>query len=185
MPPAAPGPAPADTLDLEHSDPAMRRAGVLNQHVLQLTRTMQTVKAHVASTSPDGVSWATYVLLFHLTTGGPQRAKSLAEAVCVDPSTVSRQVDQLVRLALVERRADPDDGRATVLAATPEGYAVHRRLRERRDAMLAHVLQHWAALDVELLTDLLGRLVGDLTAAAPSIVDALDQRDLVPSEGPA
>ena len=169
-------------LEAVHDDPAMQRSAALNRHIMQLTRTMQTIKSHVAATASDGVSWATYILLLHLTTGGPQRAKALAEAVCVDPSTVSRQVDQLVKLGLVERQADPSDGRATVLAATPEGYAVHRRMHERRDAMLTGVMREWEAADVVQLTDLLGRLVGDLTKALPGIVSSIDARPGNPLE---
>lgn len=176
--------APDQGVEAVHHDPAMRRAAALNRHIMQLTRTMQTIKSHVAATASDGVSWATYVLLFHLTTGGPQRAKSLAETACVDPSTVSRQVDQLVKLGLVERRADPADGRATVLAATPEGYALHRRMHERRDAMLAGVMQGWDTADVEQLTQLLGRLVGDLTEQVPGIIATLAARSFTTSPTP-
>ena len=165
--------APGQSVEVAHDDPAMQRSAALNRHILQLTRTMQTIKSHIAATADDGISWAAYVLLFHLTTGGPQRAKALAETVCVDPSTVSRQVDQLVKLGVVERRADPVDGRATVLAATPEGYALHRRMHERRDAMLTGVLKGWKAADVEQLTELLGRLVDDLTADMPGITARL------------
>lgn len=168
--------------DPNRDDPAMQRSAALNRHIMQLTRTMHTLKTQVATSNSDGISWATYVLLFHLTTGGPQRAKTLAETVCVDPSTVSRQVDQLVRLGLVERQADPDDGRATVLAATPEGYAAHRRMHERRDAMLTQVMHDWEADDVELLTTLLGRLVSELATAVPGIVAALEPPPSTPSD---
>ena len=158
--------APAQGVDVLHDDPAMQRSAELNRHILNLTRAMHTIKSHIAATANEGISWATYVLLFHLTSGGPQRAKSLAETVCVDPSTVSRQVDQLVKLGLVERRADPADGRATVLAATSEGCALHRRMHERRDALMTGVLKDWETADVERLTELLGRLVDDLKALA-------------------
>ena len=94
-------------LDRVHDDPAMQRSAALNRHILQLTRTLQTMKSHVACSGTDGVSWATYVLLFHLTTGGPPRAKTLAETACVDPSTISRQVDQLVRPVMSSARPTP------------------------------------------------------------------------------
>ncbi len=172
-------------LDAAHADPAMQRSAALNRHILQLTRTMQTIKSHVAATGTDGVSWATYVLLFHLTTGGPQRAKTLAETVCVDPSTVSRQIDQLVRLGLVERQADPDDGRATVLAATDAGFDVHRRMHERRDAMLTRVMRDWEPDDVDALTRLLGRLVDDLTTDLPELVAHLTESQSALGRGDA
>ena len=45
--------------------------------------------------------------------------RALAAAVHSDPSTVSRQVAALVRAGLIERQADPEDGRASVLVPTP------------------------------------------------------------------
>ncbi len=60
-----------------------------------------------------------------------------------------------------------------MLAATDEGFAVHRRMHERRDAMLTRVMREWETDDVERLTELLGRLAGDLTDALPQIVASL------------
>ncbi len=171
-------PAPRDIFIArasQNDDPALTRAGQLNQHILQLTRTMQTIKSSVAAHRNDGVSWSTYVLLFHLTTLGPMRTKELAESVCVDPSTISRQVDQLVKLGHVERRADPDDGRVTVLAPTEQGRETHRRMRIARDQMMAGVLAEWDHVDADALTTLLGRLTVDLSDALPRILGALAQ----------
>jgi DNA-binding MarR family transcriptional regulator len=148
-------------------------AGELNQQVLQLTRAVHVMRTHLAATAPQGVQWSTYGLLFHLTTGGPRRAGALAECVFVDPSTVSRQVDQLVRLGLVERRADPDDGRATLLAATEAGLELHRRMRERRNRVTAEMLASWAPSDVRTLTELLGRFTTEMAEQMPALLSAV------------
>jgi len=148
-------------------------AGALNQQVMHLTRAMHVMRTHLAATSPENVQWSTYGLLFHLTTGGPQRAGALAECVYVDPSTVSRQVDQLVRLGLVERRADPDDGRATLLAATEEGLALHRRMRTRRNKVTAELLADWSPSDVRTLTELLGRFTTEIAEHMPALLSAV------------
>ena len=58
---------------------------------------------------------------------GPQRVGEIAQALGTDPSTVSRKVAALVDAGLVERRVDPDDGRAHLLAATPAGEQQVRR----------------------------------------------------------
>ena len=83
------------------------------------------------STSGDGVEWAAYGLLFQLVNDGPRRSSALAETACVDPSTVSRQVAQLVKAGLVERQSDPEDGRASLLVATEQR---PRRLRGQAGA---------------------------------------------------
>ena len=75
-----------------------------------------------------------------------------------------------MQLGHVERRADPDDGRAIVLAATEKGRETHRRMREQRDRMTARVVAGWDRSDTERLTELMGRLAGDLQAALPHVL---------------
>ena len=65
-----------------------------------------------------GVDRSTIFLLKALAMHGPRRSSELAAAVHSDPSTVSRQVAALVRDGLIERQADPEDGRASVLVPT-------------------------------------------------------------------
>lgn len=153
-----------------YEDPELALAGELNQHLLVLTRTMHTIKTAAVGHLNDGVSWSTYVLLFHLIGGGPMRTKELAETVGVDPSTASRQVDELVRLGHVERSADPDDGRAIVLTATDKGRETHRRMREQRDRLTARLVSHWDHDDTARLTELVGRLAGELQTALPHVL---------------
>ena len=68
-------------------------------------------------------------------------SSALAEMLQADPSTVSRQVQTLVKDGFVERRADPEDGRAALLVVTKLGeqvYADHKLLRnEHYQLMLA------------------------------------------------
>jgi DNA-binding MarR family transcriptional regulator len=78
-----------------------------------------------------------------------------------DPSTISRQIGHLVKLGYVERTADPDDGRATRLAATDEGRRILEFNRARRTASIAQLLESWSAADRTALADLLGRFVTD------------------------
>lgn len=164
---STPAPAPV------YGDPSVDRATGLSQHLLVLNRSMQSIKTAAAARTDDGVSMATYVLLFHLLAQGPMRPKALAESVGVDPSTISRQVDQLVRLGHVTRAADPDDGRATLLVPTEQGRSTHARMREQRDRLFAGLVAHWDDDDVATLTALLGRLTGELTDALPRILAEL------------
>jgi DNA-binding MarR family transcriptional regulator len=74
-----------------------------------------------------------------------------------DPSTISRQVAHLVRLGLVERMADPEDGRATLLTATDEGRRVFEENRRIRIERFAEMLSDWAVEDRRRFAELLGR----------------------------
>ena len=142
----------------------------LNNELMRLARTLHVLRTHLAALAPGGVPWATYGLLFHLATSGPCRARDLAGSVHVDASTVSRQVDQLVRMGLVERRADPDDGRASQLVATEAGRELHARVREARERMLDELLADWDPHDVAELARLLSRLNADMGERLPQLM---------------
>ena len=115
-------------------DPGSRQD--LGDQLMRLVRLVERAGTRLKG-GDDGVDRASYLLLVHLVRQGPRRLTTLAEAVHSDPSTVSRQVAALVRNGLVERLADPDDGRASLLAATPTGQRVHADNRRLRDAFVA------------------------------------------------
>src|SRR4051794_21746858 len=86
---------------------------------LRLARVFARMRQQfVAAAAQQDVEWSGHLVLRVLGQAGPCRSGSIAEALTADPSTVSRQVAALVREGLVERRADPGDGRACVLALT-------------------------------------------------------------------
>lgn len=127
----------------------------------QLTRFVRVIarlKAQLHSVQEDGLETAAFALLACLVHAGPRRTTALADYVHADISTVSRQVSALVKHGLVERRQDPDDGRACLLAATDEGERMFQRARKRRDAHMAKMLDGWPIGDVRQLTTLLSRL---------------------------
>ena len=99
---------------------------------------------------------AHYVLAL-LLEKGPQRVGEIAQALGTDPSTVSRKVAALVDAGLVERRVDPDDGRAHLLAATPAGEQKCIDGRRHRIDMVASVLSGWPEDSRRQLATLLGR----------------------------
>lgn len=127
----------------------------LGEEIARLNRSTHLMKQHLAGHAPDGVEWSAYGLLVHLVKTGPLRSSELAAAACVDPSTVSRQVAQLVKHELVERQADPVDGRASLLVATEAGHAAFAALRRLREATFARVVADWPERDVRRLADLL------------------------------
>jgi DNA-binding MarR family transcriptional regulator len=143
------------------SDADLAIADDVSGQLVRLLRLMERKQAQHRAEHPDAVESATYLLLVHLVKDGPQRAGALAEAVHSDPSTISRQVAQLVRLGLVVRTADPEDGRATLLAATDEGMRVFEENRRARIERIAEMLDHWPEADRRRLAELLGRFATD------------------------
>lgn len=99
---------------------------------------------------------------------GPMRQSALAEHVHTDPSTVSRHVAELVGDGLVERQADPEDGRANLLALTPDGLDVLTAMREARDARVAAVLDGWTTEQIEDLGEGIERLTASVSTLTAS-----------------
>ena len=148
--------------------------GALSEQVLRIQRAFASMRQQLAaagSTSGDGVEWAAYRLLFQLVQDGPQRSSALAETACVDPSTVSRQVAQLVKAGLVERQSDPGDGRAALLVSTDRGRDAYAAKVEHRQRMFARVLVGWSADDVDALTALLTRFNDSIVEQRTSLTD--------------
>ena len=109
---------------------------------------------------------ATYGVLARLGELAPARLSDLAQEIGVDISTVSRQVQSLEQRGLVDRRPDPDDGRAVRLELTRKGRAVLAKLKAAWQETVAEVLHDWKPADVRRFAELLGRFAGDLAAFA-------------------
>ena len=137
-------------------------ADALSRELARLVRLVERTKTDCATQCRDGLEGAAYVLLAHLVAEGPQRVSVLAKAVHSDPSTVSRQVAQLVGRNLVERGPDPHDGRAARLSATDTGRRVYDDHRLIRNQHTAAVGAAWPTADVRCLVTLLGRLNTDV-----------------------
>ena len=118
-----------------------------------------------------GFDRSAFVLLKTLAHMGPSRLSDVASAIHSDKSTVSRQVAALVRDGLVERMADQEDGRASLLAATPAGKALLEEFRTRMGLSLARVVQHWAPEEVERFVELFERFVVDHERYLPTFID--------------
>ncbi len=143
---------------------------------LQLVRLIRLMErkrlSKVGNTTDNGVERAAYVLLARLVIEGPHRSNALAEAVHSDPSTVSRQIAALVRIGYVERRPDPADGRACLLAATDEGHRVFEANRDLRNREISRITDDWDEVDRERLVDLMDRFTTALESHHPHDVPA-------------
>ena len=64
--------------------------------------------------------------------GGPQRLGELAEHLRIAPRSATEVVDALAERGLVERRPDPADRRATLVALTAHGEEVSAAIRAAR-----------------------------------------------------
>lgn len=113
----------------------------IETEVGKLIRRVKRVMAERALEVHPELHPMTYFILTHLATHGPLRGADLSDAFGMDKGGVSRQVQALVDLGLVERKPDAEDRRAILLDATDEGRrrleAVSASRRDRFDERLA------------------------------------------------
>jgi DNA-binding MarR family transcriptional regulator len=149
----------------------MDLADEIGVQLVRFMRMISKAKAYLAKHGPDGIERAAYAILFHLIHDGPQRTSKLAEALHAEISTISRQSSSLVQHGLVERQADPEDGRACLLAPTAEGLRVFEENRKHRSRWLAEVLADWPEEDRQTLHKLLDRLNSGIETHTPQLAD--------------
>lgn len=133
--------------------------------VSTLLRLMLPIRAAAREAGPDGGPDRSALLLLFPLLEGPQRAGALADLCHADPSTVSRQVAELVRRGLVRREADPSDGRASLLAITDAGREAADRVRTRRRQLFAAAVGGWTDDELATLAGLLARFTDALGTA--------------------
>jgi DNA-binding MarR family transcriptional regulator len=126
-------------------------------NVVELMRTFTRARARLLAAAEHDVEWSSHVLLKVLSHEGSMRAGALAECLQSDPSTVSRQVAALVKEGLLERRADPDDGRASLLVLTEKADAVLAEHDRIRLDYFAEIVSDWSAAELEQFAALLHR----------------------------
>jgi DNA-binding MarR family transcriptional regulator len=101
--------------------------------------------AHVLLRGGDsGLSRTAASVLHRLATAGPQRVTELAAYESIAQPSATALVGRLEGQGLVTRGADPDDGRAVRVSATPAG---ERLLAERRKARAKALDARLAVLD--------------------------------------
>lgn len=143
----------------------------LGAQLVRFVRLINRTKTQLSKHGPDGLERLAYSVLFCLVHDGPQRTGKLAEQLHSEISTISRQTRSLVDHGLIERRADPIDGRACVLAATAQGVRIFERNRRHRNLWMAEMLADWPIEERSMLIDLLDRFNTAIETTPPRIAD--------------
>lgn len=127
----------------------------IEQELFSLVRRTMAAQAVVGGHELERSS---YGILSLLADRGPQRLGSIATTFRLDPSTITRQVQAVVRLGLAEKQTDPVDRRATLLSLTPAGRAAVARDQAHRRRLFAAVMEQWTPEEREELRRSLARL---------------------------
>ena len=131
--------------------------GHLEQEVGVLIRRVKRVIGERARAVHPDLQPASYLMLTFLASEGPQRSSVMSERFNVDKGAISRQVQHLCELGLLDRKPDPVDGRAMLISASPD--AVHRMEAVDRDRRrwLEEQLAEWSENDLREFVASLGR----------------------------
>jgi len=132
-----------------------REVGVL------IRRIRRVIGERARAVHPD-LQPASYLMLSWLVDEGPVRASLMVENFNIDKGAVSRQLQHLAELGLVVRTPDPDDGRATLVAASDDARRRLADVAEHRRKWLDEQLGDWTADELSHFADLLERYNGSL-----------------------
>jgi DNA-binding MarR family transcriptional regulator len=111
-----------------------------------------------------GVALAQWAILLFLYAEDGRTQRELARVVAIEPPTVARTIDRMVRDGLVGREPHPRDGRATRIRLTPRGLALREQLVAESIAANQIAARVLSPGELETLKTLLRRVVAGLTA---------------------
>ena len=94
--------------------------------LLARDRVVRAVERDLSAAGEIPLSWYDVLLELNAAPERSLRMQDLGQRVVLSRSRVSRLVDDLERQGLVERRPDPDDGRATLATMTTSGRQAFR-----------------------------------------------------------
>jgi DNA-binding MarR family transcriptional regulator len=109
-------------------------AGALRVSIGLLLRRLRQVQPEGELTLPESSA------LLRLDRGGPATASALARLELISPQSMGATLGALEARGLVERHADPGDGRRVVLSVTGAGRRVLQDKRNARTEQLAQAL---------------------------------------------
>jgi DNA-binding MarR family transcriptional regulator len=122
--------------------------GRLEQEVGVLIRRVRRVIHDRARAVHEDLQPASYLMLTYLVTSGPQRSSVLSERFGVDKGAISRQVQHLADLGLIDRAPDPADGRATLVSASADAVLRMEAILSERRHWLDERLSDWSEDDL-------------------------------------
>ena len=130
--------------------------GSLEQEVgVMIRRIRRIIGERARSVHPDLQS-SSYLMLTWLHQHGAQRASAMADSFGIDKGAISRQVQHLLDLGLVDRSPDPDDGRATLVSISAKASTRIAEVNDDRRRWLDDRLGDWPDEDLSEFVRMLG-----------------------------
>ncbi|MEV4953517.1 MarR family winged helix-turn-helix transcriptional regulator [Paenarthrobacter nitroguajacolicus] len=100
---------------------------------------------------PEGDLTAAQLSLLSMISDGGLRVGDIAKNLGIKVPSATEQIIKLERAGLVTRKQDPDDSRAVQVVITEAGTAAVASANQRRNAMVAELLQDLSQDEIEHL----------------------------------
>jgi DNA-binding MarR family transcriptional regulator len=124
-------------MDVRPDIPLSERAAHLRTAIVRTARRLrQEAAAETSGLTPTSVA-----ALATIERHGPLTPSELAQRERVQRPTVTRMLARLEDDGIVQRAADPTDGRSFLVSLTPKGLELLHEVRTRKDAYLAQRLR--------------------------------------------
>lgn len=151
----------------------MTAVETVSKELVSLVRGLRELHGTVAHASEHAIDPSGAAILARLDELGPCRLSTLAGVLCLDISTVSRQVPALERSGWVGRERDPEDHRAQLLDLTPLGRTVLADVRRSRAEVLTRLLPDWSDDELAAFAAQLHRFNHDVTSNRSALREQL------------
>lgn len=149
------------------SGPGRGRLRAMEEQMRIVGRRMRRAVHERAVSLDPSLGRVAYGVLDRVISEGPSRQADLGCVLDADKSAISRAVQQLLDLGLVERAADARDGRVQWVAPTELGRARMAEVADRARARYAARLEGWSDDDLDTLIRLMTRYNEDLERDLP------------------
>jgi DNA-binding MarR family transcriptional regulator len=120
---------------------ATSREAELTELAARLRHAITRTARRMRQEAGEGLSPTLTAALASIERQGPLTPSELAEIERVKRPTATRIIGQLEGGGLVTKAPDPSDGRACLVSVSPEGKALLRRLRKRKNAYISRRLR--------------------------------------------
>jgi DNA-binding MarR family transcriptional regulator len=136
----------------------------LHRATLDVVGAMNGPQRDLAILGEAGVTLeqALFPLLVLIDRIGPVGTVALADRVGRDYTTVSRQLDRLVGLGLIDRRAGTADRRVREAVIAPAGKAMNDAIDAARERLMRDTFAEWSHQDIHNLSVLMRRFAAML-----------------------
>ncbi len=124
---------------------------------------MQQFRPHLRA---RGLSEQQWRVVRALVETGSMEINALREACQIHPASLSRMLPNLEKDGRIERRADRDDQRYTIVSITAKGRTLFERVAKESEEIYRAIERRIGSHDVKLLYDLLDKTIRVAPAAS-------------------